>query len=777
MGRELVGTDEDPAAVAARRRHRFRRLLFPFLTALLLVAAIVLITLYTERVNRRDALALTEEVVVAVEQAVRLEVRAYLARTATAVRLAARTAAARGIDGRLPADADVERQLRGVVAAIPEITAAFVGDDEGDFVMVQRDGTTLRTKLIAAGDDGREVRWIERDAAGAVVADRLDPDDRYDPRERPWFAQASASDGVAWSDVYTFFTTGAPGVTASFRAPSPGDGPATVVGADLEIAEIGRFLGALRVGERGRVVIVTPDGDLVAYPPELAPADLEDVPAVGELDDAILREVFQRFRIDRAERGVVVIDGVRHVASAAPLADIVGRDWWALLVVPEDDFVGFVAANARTSLLLSGVVVVLATAVAVVLSIQGLQSDAREARARRSEDRVHAHAETLTALAGVDGLADPHDGASLRRFATIVADAFAARRASVWRLNGDRSALACLESYDRERGAHTAATTLRADHLADAWPWLTGADRLTVDATADGALRPFRELYLDAAGTTRLDAVPVRRDGRVLGALWLEDGDPTRLGPTATGLEAVIARLLAPRLDALTPDAAARQASPADADASARPSLLARREASLLRMLAPAGGLDAVAPVLLPRLAVAHVRLGDDAVLARSHGPDGRCGLARLTEAIRREADRHGIDRWALRGDSVVAAVEARGADAAAATHAVADFALALQPVCREVARAAGGRTGFRAGIDVGPAFAAAGGSGEGPATIWGEACRLAARMAESAPVSAIQLTEAAYADLARDYLLRRSGSFFIDEVGEITTYILASRL
>jgi len=106
----------------------------------------------------------------------------------------------------------------------------------------------------------------------------------------------------------------------------------------------------------------------------------------------------------------------------------------------------------------------------------------------------------------------------------------------------------------------------------------------------------------------------------------------------------------------------------------------------------------------------------------------------------------------------------------------VADFALALQPACRDLARAAGGRTGFRAGIDVGPAFAAAAGS-DGEATIWGEACRLAAGMAESAPVSAIQLTEAAYAYLAGDYLLRRRGSFFVDEVGEIATYILTGRL
>ena len=93
---------------------------------------------------------------------------------------------------------------------------------------------------------------------------------------------------------------------------------------------------------------------------------------------------------------------------------------------------------------------------------------------------------------------------------------------------------------------------------------------------------------------------------------------------------------------------------------------------------------------------------------------------------------------------------------------------------CRELARAAGTRAGFRAGIDVGPAFAATIAS---RTALWGESCRLAARMAESAPPTAVQLTEAAYDRLARDYLVRRRGSFFLDGVGAVATYLLAGRL
>ena len=95
MRDERVDTDVEAGVAPARRRRRLLRLLFPLFTALALVVAIVLITLYAERVNRRDALALTEEVVGALEATVRLELEAYLAPTASAVRLLAGTAADR----------------------------------------------------------------------------------------------------------------------------------------------------------------------------------------------------------------------------------------------------------------------------------------------------------------------------------------------------------------------------------------------------------------------------------------------------------------------------------------------------------------------------------------------------------------------------------------------------------------------------------------------------------------------------------------------------------
>lgn len=424
-------------------------------------------------------------------------------------------------------------------------------------------------------------------------------------------------------------------------------------------------MSGLALGAGGRALILEPDGGIVAVPPGLLdPSELaEDAPppTVGGLDDAVLDEAFQRFRIQRGGRGVVTIDRRRYLVASRSLAPVVGRDWWVLLMAPEREFVGFVAENARLSLLLSGVVVLLAGAVAGLLTYQGLQSDRRALRARDFEAAVRAQTETLAELAGLTGLADPGDDASLRRFATVAAEATAARGAAVWWLTPGDDALVCLEAYDRDAAAHTARTTLRHEHLAPSWPLLTGAHRVVVAADgADPAAAPLRELYLAPAGVDRLEIVPVVDRGRVLGGLWLEDAPP----PTAPAdLRGLAAALLAPRLARMNPSAGAVAPPPvattaADGGPQAAPPLRGARGGAReqhLRARADRRGGTAAAE-LWPRLAVLHLSLDDAVGLARCADEAALCGFEQIVAAAEREAARLGVRFLQVAGDVVVAA-------------------------------------------------------------------------------------------------------------------------
>ncbi len=795
MRGDIIDTREDPFSGARERRRRFAQLAFPFLTALLLVAAIAAITLYTAHINRRDALELTDQMVHALQRSVRAEVAAYLAPTKAAVTLLAEVAAESGVSGRGDNDRLLERAMRQALRQTPPLAAVFVGDTEGDFVMVQRADAGVVTKLIAASGGPREVRWVER-AGGVVVAEREEQGDTFDPATRPWFADAVASDDVAFSHVYRFFTSQRLGVTVSVQVETEGELPPTVAGADLELDEIGRFLDALALGAGSRAGVVGGDGTLVAV--RGGDAQVDDVPTIDGHGDRVLAEAFERFRINRASAGFVYIDGRPYVAAIAPLADLVRRDWWLFLLVPEESAIGFVADNTRTSLALSSVVVLLAMSVAALLTLQGLQSDARAQRASRSERAVRDQQDTLEALAALEGLVDPADEVSLRRFATVAADAAEARRVAIWWLSAAGDRLVSVETYDREAHGHTAAATLPREHLGAAWEALTSSAGLRVSADDHGdTASHIRQIYLRGVGSEHLDVVPITRGGRVLGSLWFEDANPEAAVIGHPSLVHVMARMIAPRLERMrqadrggSVDATAPEpllptaAGPTTvaAGAARRTFIAVERDRALLRRLREHGGTDAMLATLHPRVAVLHLDLGDALALA-GEGPadaaaDQRPALATLAAEISAAAEQREIAYLKLLGSVIVAADGFEGGpdgDVRAAT--MADFALAVQPACRTAERHSGRRTAFRMGLDIGAAFGASVGFGDVGFNLWGDASRLAQRMAESAPPGAIQVSQAAYDRLGEDFLLRRRGSFFIDGVGETDTYILAGRL
>ncbi len=794
---EIVDTSLPPGETVVGTGRHWLRLLIPGIAALLLVAAIVGITLHNARVNREDALRLTEDLIQALETAVQREVQAYLAGPRAVARFMADIADG-GIAGEPVEDAAIERVMRTMMRRVSTIGGIFIGDAEGDFLMVQRDEGTERlvTKFVANRPDARVVRLQERDGEDRLVDERIDPDDAYDPRTRGWFRDAVAHPGLRWSDVYRFFTTGELGITASVRADVAPGVRTTVAGVDLELAAMGRFLDRVDLGAEGRVAVIQTDGRLIAFPSGRDWAG--DVAAFGEaalhleaLGDPALNQAFQRFRVGGQTRSIALIGDARYIVSASSLAAVVGRDWWLLMVVPESQFVGFVADNARRSLFLSLAVVALAVLAAGILTYQGVQADARVARARRAERAIQDQGRVLAALGRIHGLADPHDDASLEALVRVAADALGARRLGVWRLDVANRRLLSLEIFDQETRGHTAAAALPADHLGPHWEALVAGRSFVVEATETSA-DPLVRFYLAPSGTRELRSLPVvGADGKPAGALWLEDaGRLAARTSTTEGIAELVAGLVAPRLRRHAAEplsyAATREAPSAvpargslaevAPEALRRADIRSQRERGLLRAIHDRlGGEERLAAAVFPRLAVLSLRFGDDLALAARAG-DGGSLLEGLVARTAAAAERHGVRYLKLLGDEVVAADDFDG-DAAAAAKAIASLALDLQILCRESFAPHGGTPAYRIGIDVASAMGASTGFGDAAFDLWGDAVRLAGALSASAPSTSIQVSESAYEVLKTDYLLRRRGSFFIADVGAAETFVLVGTL
>ncbi|PWC53808.1 adenylate/guanylate cyclase domain-containing protein [Azospirillum sp. TSO22-1] len=775
--REIIDVDADPAEARRRRIRRFFRLGVPILGVLMMAAALVGTALYSYSVNRRDALVLARDLIEALDQRAGSQVSAYLDSAADAVRILAY--AGGGPDA--PASETIALALMG---ARPQLATLYVGAEDGRFMMVQRsDADTLDTKRITIGPAGRTVTWTRRTTDGTVRAIEEDPADRYDPASRPWYRAAVEGNRTVWSDIYVFFTRQSPGITVSRVLPNRSG---AVAAADLDLMDIGGFLDTLKVGATGKAVLVDGDGRLVAVPdiramprPDgdaLRPARIE------ELGDPLLREVFDRVRIAGEIHGAIEIGGNRHMVSAHPLRATLRRDWWLLLIAHESDFVEFVAANNRKALLLSGTVVLLAMAMAGFLVWQAYSADRNVRAVRRRQRELERQGAGFTALGRLGTLADPGDAAALRRAMEIAADATMAHGVSLWRIDGER--LICTDGFDRDNRGHVSAAAIPLDHCPlFRQELLAGEIVATGDAETDprtSGLAP----YLRATGRRSLLAVPVRAGDRTLGCLWIEDGAGD-VG-VSEGFARLLGKLLAPGFVAAEAHSPAAEApvileveahgSSFDPPTLRSAAISVERDRLQLQEIARRGlREEQVSAMRFPQVTVLVLRMADDVALATGNTAQ-TAGIGEIVAACQRAAERLGIRYLKILTDQIVAAEGFDGNPAAAATR-LAAFALEMDAECDRLFTRLGRPPGYAMGFDTGPVMGSAVGFGQVVFNVWGETVRVAGAMATAAPSGAIQVTETTYALLRNGFAFRVRGAFYLERLGEMTTYFLRGRL
>ena len=181
-------------------------------------------------------------------------------------------AAALADDPIMSAGTNAERAARipvlaTVLRAAPELSAAYVGWEDGDFVLLRPLGphgerlaapAGARWLVQWAGSDGARFDFL--DGSLAVIERRMSAAFDFDPRGRPWFRDASSSDATVVTAPYVFFTTREPGITAARRAAQGG-----VAGVDLSLWALSRGLPAGRPTTSTEAALFDAHGGVVGY--------------------------------------------------------------------------------------------------------------------------------------------------------------------------------------------------------------------------------------------------------------------------------------------------------------------------------------------------------------------------------------------------------------------------------------------------------------------------------------------------------------------------------
>jgi len=767
---QVIDVSVDQLDERRRRRRALLRIGFPVAAVVVMIAAILSIALYAERANRSGVLGLSTDLLNALDSRVALAVSSYLDPATRTVAVARDVIKGGSIADRLPV---LETVGASLLRQIPQIANLSFADEDGNYLLVRRGrsgGTDL--KVIDNAPGPRRVTWIHWNAAGDEIGREDDPTDAFDPRTRPWYIGAAATENVFWTGVYIFFTDKKPGLTASARYRAP-DGRLQVIGADIALQDLSRFLSSLDIRKSGRAIIVDGSGVVIATP---GGSDVMRKDAAGtltparvdELGDPALTAAYDRFRVEGHGRRVIEVQGRRYVTAVTPLPTA-GRDWYVLTVVPEEEFVGFVTSNNRHALLLSMGIILIACLLAALLVRQGLRADRSARLLLDRQGAIVRQSSAFATLAAEADLFDPMHNEPPRALTETLAGVTGARRASVWRFADGGRTLCCEDSFERESAGHTDGLRLYREELPQFFATLAKGEEIDVaEAANDRRTRELERVVMWPLGSRALFAVPVRREERVVGAVWLEDAPhKTEARDFVRAVANMVALRMAEGAAAPTPTERA-VAAPVPAEPEAKRSYTAELAS---RGINPA----TIDGDIYPSVAVMVVHFVDPVALSVRPASGQNTISDQIACTLQQVARKQDIPYLKIVGQDVVGAAGFSAPDGGGALL-IADVALAIRDHCLALFEDSDQRQEFRIGIDCGPAIGGEIGSDPRVFNLWGEAVRTASRMALTGLPGAVQATEAAYDRLRHDFVFRPRGAFYLPGVGEARTFILAGR-
>jgi hypothetical protein len=253
------------ATTPDRGESRLRVLLrhsLPVFGVVVVVVLVAVIAYFVYVSDRRGAVALSNDLITAIDRRVAAQTHSYLQPAQQFLELADAAAAGRGVFEGGP---EVERFAFHALGGIAPAAAFSYADPEGNFLFVLRNARGgFDTKTIDRRNGGHRVTWVRRDAEGTVVSTEEDPGDTFDPRTRPWYQGAEQTQKPFWTDTYLFFTLQKPGITFSIPHFDADGKLQTVLGIDIELATLCTFLKKLDIGVSGKALIIDQTGRVVA---------------------------------------------------------------------------------------------------------------------------------------------------------------------------------------------------------------------------------------------------------------------------------------------------------------------------------------------------------------------------------------------------------------------------------------------------------------------------------------------------------------------------------
>ncbi len=244
----------------------------------------------------------------------------------------------------------LERYFLAQLLSQDQMNGMYLAKPNGEFLFVKRDKNGFLTKNIQITAGVRVVRLTSRDKALKQIVQKTDLTDTYDPRSRPWYKAALASDQQIWTGPYVFFTSKAPGVTSAVAIRRTNDSLVGVVGVDIEVTQLSEFIERIPVSQNGQAFIMDTAGSAISFPnlsqillEQAKKTDKPVLPKISSIgNDAVRALLAHSSQVTNVNRDFFEfqVGQTREFGMLSPFSIGYGTKWLIGLHAPVNDFTG-----------------------------------------------------------------------------------------------------------------------------------------------------------------------------------------------------------------------------------------------------------------------------------------------------------------------------------------------------------------------------------------------------------------------------------------------------
>jgi len=270
-----------------------------------------------------------------------------------------------------------ERHFLQQTQTFQQIYSNYIGNNRGELYGAVRhlDGNL---RIMRADTSTEHYLHYYSVAPNGQRGELLDStSNQFDPRSRPWYKTAVQAGKPTWSDIYADFSTRELQITAVQPIFDEIKNLSGVLSSSLFFTQVNEFLRELKIGKTGQTFIMEHSGELVTTSTDtpvfyIENKQTERITAL-QSETPLIRQAahYLKARFGNFEAITQIyqmdfrINEERQFLQVTPLHDEHGLDWLIVVVVPEKDFMERIHASTRTTIVLTLLSLLLASAIGI----------------------------------------------------------------------------------------------------------------------------------------------------------------------------------------------------------------------------------------------------------------------------------------------------------------------------------------------------------------------------------------------------------------------------